>query len=127
MPRARLIILLQSDGTLPDMAVSHVTSRVVHRLGGLYSRTCVAAVNAEIEKARTLTEGRSAHFGELGRGDPEKERAYGRAQMAAYMDLNPVRAGMGADPADYRWSSYGKAVGSGRGAEGARILETAGG
>ena len=31
--------------------------------------------------------------------------------MAAYIDLNPVRAGMVADPADYRWSSYGEAVG----------------
>ena len=33
--------------------------------------------------------------------------------MAAYIDLNPVRAGMVADPADYRWSSYGEAVGGG--------------
>jgi putative transposase len=31
--------------------------------------------------------------------------------MAAYIDLNPVRAGMVSDPADYRWSSYGEAVG----------------
>jgi putative transposase len=31
--------------------------------------------------------------------------------MAAYIDLNPVRAGMVQDPADYRWSSYGEAVG----------------
>jgi hypothetical protein len=33
--------------------------------------------------------------------------------MAAYIDLNPVRAGMVSDPADYRWSSYGEATGSG--------------
>ena len=31
--------------------------------------------------------------------------------MAAYIDLNPVRAGMVKDPADYRWSSYGAAMG----------------
>jgi putative transposase len=31
--------------------------------------------------------------------------------MAAYIDLNPVRAGMVEDPADYRWSGYGEAVG----------------
>ncbi len=31
--------------------------------------------------------------------------------MSAYIDLNPVRAGMVEDPADYRWSSYGEAVG----------------
>jgi len=40
--------------------------------------------------------------------------------MAAYIDLNPVRAGMVEDPADYRWSSYGEAVGGGRGASLAR-------
>jgi putative transposase len=33
--------------------------------------------------------------------------------IAAYIDLNPVRAGMVGDPADYRWSSYGEAVGGG--------------
>lgn len=33
--------------------------------------------------------------------------------MAAYIDLNPVRAGMVEDPAQYRWSSYGEAVGGG--------------
>ena len=31
--------------------------------------------------------------------------------MAAYIDLNPVRAGMVRDPAEYRWSSYGEAIG----------------
>jgi len=33
--------------------------------------------------------------------------------MAAYIDLNPVRAGMVTDPAEYRWSSYGEAMGGG--------------
>ena len=33
--------------------------------------------------------------------------------VAAYIDLNPVRAGMVNDPAAYRWSSYGEAVGAG--------------
>jgi hypothetical protein len=33
--------------------------------------------------------------------------------MAAYIDLNPVRAGMVKDPAQYRWSSYGEAIGGG--------------
>ena len=30
--------------------------------------------------------------------------------MAAYIDLNPVRAGLVKDPKDYRWSGYGEAV-----------------
>jgi len=33
--------------------------------------------------------------------------------ISAYIDLNPVRAGMVVDPADYRWSSYGEAMGGG--------------
>jgi REP element-mobilizing transposase RayT len=32
--------------------------------------------------------------------------------MAAYIDLNPVRAGMVSDPAEYRWSSYGEVMGA---------------
>jgi REP element-mobilizing transposase RayT len=39
--------------------------------------------------------------------------------MAAYIDLNPVRAGMVNDPAEYRWSSYGEAMGA-TGRSGAR-------
>jgi len=34
--------------------------------------------------------------------------------VAAYIDLNPVRAGMVKDPADYKWSSYGAAVAGSR-------------
>ena len=33
--------------------------------------------------------------------------------MAAYIDLNPVRAGMVKNPEEYRWSSYGEAIGGG--------------
>lgn len=40
--------------------------------------------------------------------------------VAAYIDLNPVRAGICTDPADYRWSGYGEAVGAGAGTVGGR-------
>jgi REP element-mobilizing transposase RayT len=43
--------------------------------------------------------------------------------MAAYIDLNPVRAGMVADPADYRWSSYGEAIGGGAKGNGKKSRE----
>ena len=43
--------------------------------------------------------------------------------MAAYIDLNPVRAGMVEDPADYRWSSYGEAVGGGGKGNGKKARE----
>ncbi len=34
----------------------------------------------------------------------------GLSAMAAYIDLNPVRAGLVTDPKDYRWSGYGEAM-----------------
>ena len=40
--------------------------------------------------------------------------------MAAYIDLNPVRAGIVTDPAEYRWSSYGEAMGGGPKGNGAK-------
>jgi len=43
--------------------------------------------------------------------------------IAAYIDLNPVRAGMVEDPADYRWSSYGEAVGGGPRGNGKKARE----
>ena len=43
--------------------------------------------------------------------------------MAAYIDLNPVRAGMVQDPAEYRWSSYGEAVGGGKKGNGKKARE----
>lgn len=36
------------------------------------------------------------------------------ATIAAYIDLNPIRAGIVTDPKDYRWSGYGEAVAGGR-------------
>jgi putative transposase len=236
MPQPRLILPHQSDGTLPDLALYHVTSRVVHRqflfqdeekeqfrvlmrmyerfsgcrvlsycvmtnhfhlllevpppsedgefgiseeelihrLGGLYSRTYVSGVVAEILEARLIADGKREGFLRLSKEDQAKERVYGRSQLAAiferytkrmhrlsgfmqgllqrftrwfnkrhgmrgtlwedrfhsvivqsgftcrtmtaYIDLNPVRAEICDDPADYRWSSYGEAVGGGRGA-----------
>ena len=41
------------------------------------------------------------------------EDGFAAQTMAAYIDLNPVRAGLVEDPADYRWCSYGEAIGGG--------------
>ncbi len=46
--------------------------------------------------------------------------------MAAYIDLNPVRTGMASDPAEYRWSSYGEAVGGGPKGNGPGLHESSG-
>jgi len=40
-----------------------------------------------------------------------EESEYAQLVVGAYIDLNPVRAGMVKDPKDYRWSGYGEAVG----------------
>jgi REP element-mobilizing transposase RayT len=41
------------------------------------------------------------------------EDGFAAKTITAYIDLNPVRAGIVKDPADYRWSSYGEAIGGG--------------
>jgi hypothetical protein len=38
------------------------------------------------------------------------EGGFAARVVAAYIDLNPVRAGMVSRPEDYRWSSYGVAM-----------------
>ena len=43
--------------------------------------------------------------------------------ISAYIDLNPVRAGIVSDPADYRWSSYGEAIGGGKKGDGKKARE----
>ncbi len=42
-----------------------------------------------------------------------EESESAQVTVAAYIDLNPVRAGIVKDPKDYRWSGYGEAVGRG--------------
>ena len=44
--------------------------------------------------------------------------------IAAYIDLNPVRAGMVSDPAKYRWSGYGEAIGGGNKGNGKKARES---
>jgi hypothetical protein len=43
----------------------------------------------------------------------EGGRHFGLQMVAAYIDLNPVRAGLAKDPKDYRWCGYGEAEASG--------------
>jgi REP element-mobilizing transposase RayT len=48
------------------------------------------------------------------------------ATMAAYIDLNPVRARLHQDPKDYRWSGYGEAMaGKRRARQGLQAVVTA--
>ena len=51
------------------------------------------------------------------------ESGHAARTIAAYIDLNPVRARMASDPAEYRWSSYGEAVGGGPKGNGKKARE----
>jgi len=55
-----------------------------------------------------LVEGRRERRGEAGASQVDVLRV-----MACYIDLNPVRAELVGDPAAYRWSGYGEAMGGG--------------
>jgi len=46
------------------------------------------------------------------------EDGHAARTMAAYIDLNPVRARMVDDPKDYRWCSYAQETGSETGKQG---------
>ena len=51
------------------------------------------------------------------------EDGHAARKVAAYIDLNPVRAGMVKDPKDYRWSGYGEAVAGSKAArDGLRLV-----
>ena len=70
--------------------------------------------NRRKERVGTLWEGRFRSV--LIEGGEEALRA-----VAAYIDLNPVRAGLVSRPEDYGWSGYGEACGAGAGARKARL------
>jgi len=70
-------------------------------------------MNKRLDRVGTLWESRFKSV--LVEGD---ERAL--MAVAAYIDLNPVRAGIVARPEDYPWSGYGEAASKGRGAKRAR-------
>jgi len=159
-----------------DLGLSE--EKLLWRLGGLYSRAAVSAVEEEIAEARRLIAGDYRGFEDLNAAGKAQNRELGERllteifgrftkrmhnlslfmkgllqrftrwfnkenglrgtlwedrfhsvivesgtacrMMAAYIDLNPVRAGICVEPEDYRWSSYGEAIGAGRGAAKAR-------
>ena len=74
-------------------------SRLMYLVGMHYSR----AINRKIERTGTLWEDR-LHASAV-RSDAYVLACY------RYIELNPVRAGMVSDPADYRWSSYASNAG----------------
>lgn len=69
------------------------------------------------------THSRSGHLWEDRFKSVIVESGVAARTIAAYIDLNPVRAGMVEDPAKYRWSSYGEAIGGGKKGDGKKARE----
>jgi putative transposase len=91
--------------------VAEIHARFTYRMHGLseFMKTLLQRftrwLNRKHERSGTLWEERYKSV--------IVESGIAARTMAAYIDLNPVRAGMVSDPAEYRWSSYGEAVGGG--------------
>jgi len=74
-------------------------SRCMHRLGLVFTK----AVNRKYRRTGTLWEGRF-------HASPVTTDAYALACLR-YIELNPVRAGLVAQPEQYRWSSHRTNIG----------------
>lgn len=81
-------------GRLVWMYGPGATSTLMQSLGRRYVRY----VNTQYRRIGTLWEGRY-------KSCPVQEEIY-LLRCYRYIELNPVRAGMVEDPADYRWSSH---------------------
>ena len=99
------------DGLAGEVLVTRIHERHTYRMHdlGQFMKTLLQRFtqwfNARHKRSGTLWESRF-------RSVLVEEGIAARA-MAAYIDLNPVRAGMVEDPAAYRWSGYGEAMGGG--------------
>ena len=99
------------DGLAGEVVVTRIHERFTYRMHDLgeFMKTLLQRMtrwfNARHKRTGTLWEGRFKSV--------LVEDGIAAQTMAAYIDLNPVRAGMVADPAEYRWSSYGEAMGGG--------------
>jgi len=122
-PRGNLVRLLREgldrQGKIPDDLRQHLTERMgdvsvfmkelKQRFSKYYNRQTGRFGTLWAERFKSV----------LVEDQPE---ALGN--VAAYIDLNPVRATLAKDPKDYRWSGYGEAMGGNRKArEGVCLIE----
>jgi putative transposase len=107
-----------AEGRAKEARAEEIHERFTYRMHdlGQYMKTLLGRFtlwfNSEHNRSGTLWEGRFKSI--------LVEEGVAARTMAAYIDLNPVRAGMAEDPADYRWSSYGEAMGGGAKGTGAK-------
>jgi putative transposase len=99
-----------------DDLVTELAGRVRNRLFDLSS--FMKEVKQKFSAWFNLTRGRKGTLWEdrfrsvlvEGTGGYSADGLSGLLAVAAYIDLNPVRAGIVDDPKNYRWGSYGAAV-----------------
>ena len=110
-----------AEGVANEEVVARIHRRYIHRMHDLseFMKTLLQRFtrwfNRVHERSGTLWEERFKSV--------IVESGIAARTMAAYIDLNPVRAGMVADPAEYRWSSYGEAIGGGPRGNGKKARE----
>ena len=98
-------------GLVDESLVREIHGRYTYRMHGLgeFMKTLLARYtrwfNTKHERTGALWESRFKSV--------LVEDGIAARTMAAYIDLNPLRAGLVADPAEYRWCSYGEAMGGG--------------
>ena len=104
-----------------DALVAEIHGRFAYRMHSLseFMKTLLQRFTRWFNR----THGRSGTLWEQRYKSVIVESGVAARTMAAYIDLNPVRAGMVSDPAEYRWSSYGEAVGGGRKGNGKKARE----
>jgi REP element-mobilizing transposase RayT len=98
-----------AEGRAGEALAREIHERFTYRMHdlGQFMKTLLGRFtrwfNTTHERTGTLWEGRFKSV--------LVEEGVAARAMAAYIDLNPVRAGMVEDPSDYRWSGYGEAMG----------------
>jgi REP element-mobilizing transposase RayT len=92
-----------AEGLAAYLATFHARMYDVSVFLKLLKQRFTQGFNARHQRRGTLWEQRFKSVLVEGMGDA-------LAIMAAYIDLNPVRAGLVQDPKEYRWSGYGEAM-----------------
>lgn len=111
----------ESDGSANETRVSEIHARFTYRMHDLSQ--FMKGLLIRFTRWFNRTHSRTGTLWEERFKSVIVESGVAARTMAAYIDLNPVRAGMVSDPADYRWSSYGEAVGGGNKGNGKKARE----
>jgi REP element-mobilizing transposase RayT len=99
-----------ADGlALETAVVGRIHARFTHRMHDLseFMKTLIQRFTIWFNRSHQ----RSGNLWEDAFKSVVVEDGVAARTMAAYIDLNPVRAGICEDPAAYRWSGYGEAMG----------------